>query len=80
VQFSGHVVSSDGVAAYPSKIEKVAAPTNKSEVQQLLGLVSYYRRFIRDCTQIAKSLHQSTEHSKPFALTSECDQAFERLK
>ena len=36
VQFLGHVVSSDGVAADPSKIEKVESwpvLTNRSEVQ-----------------------------------------------
>ena len=83
VQFLGHVVSPDGVAADPSKIEKEVnwpIPTNKSEVQQFLGLVSYYRRFIRDCAQIAKPLHQLTERSKPFAWTTECKQAFDRLK
>ena len=78
----GHMVSSEGVAADPSKIKKVVnwpVPTNKSEVQQFLGLVSYYRKFIRDCAQIVKPLHQLTEHSKPFAWTSECKESFNRL-
>jgi len=51
------------VAADLSKIKKVvnwSVPTNKSEVQYFLGLVSYYRRFIGDCAQIAKPLHQLT--------------------
>lgn len=69
VQFLGRVVSSQGVTADPAKIQKVIdwpVPTNKSEVQQFLGLVSYYRRFIRNCAQIAKPLHQLTEWSRPF--------------
>ena len=41
-------------------------PTTKREVQQLLGLVSYYRRFIERCAQIAKPRHQLTERNKPF--------------
>ena len=64
VQFLGHVVSSQGVTADLAKIQKVVdwpAPTNKCEVQQFLGLVSYYRRFIRNCAQIAKPLYQLTE-------------------
>ena len=83
VQFLGHVVSSEGIAADPAKIEKVVnwpVPTNKSEVQQFLGLVSYYRRFIRDCAHVAKPLYQLTEHSKPFAWTAECGEAFSTLK
>ena len=56
-----YVMSPDGVATDPSKIEKVVnwpVPTNKSEVQQFLGFVNYYRRFIRDCAQIAMPLNQ----------------------
>ena len=83
VQFLGHVVSSEGIVADPAKIEKVVnwpVPTNKSEVQQFLGLVSYYRRFIRDCAHVAKPLYQLTERSKPFAWTVECGEAFSTLK
>ena len=83
VQFLGHVVSSQGVTADPAKIQKVVdwpVPTNKCEVQQFLGLVSYYRRFIRNCAEMAKPLHQLTERSKPFCWTDNCDQAFKRLK
>ena len=42
VQFLGHVVSSEGVAADPAKIEKVVnwpVPTNKNEVQQFLVII-----------------------------------------
>ena len=55
-------------------------PTNKCEVQRFLGLLSYYRRFIRNCSQIAKPLYQLIERSKPFCWTVECDQAFQRLR
>ena len=64
VQFLWHVDSSEDVAADPAKIEKVVnwpVPTNKSKVQQFLGLVSYYRRFIKDCVQIAKPLRISVD-------------------
>ena len=79
----GHVFSSRGVAADPAKIEKVVnqpVPTNKSEVQQFLGLVTYYTRFVKDCAQIAKPLYQLTECSKLFAWTAECEEAFSTLK
>ena len=85
VQFLGHIVSSKGLAADPAKIQRVIdwpIPTTKREVQQFLGLVSYvyYRRFIRNCAQIAKPLHQLTEQSKSFCWTVECNQAFQRLR
>ena len=83
VQFLEHIVSSKGLTADPAKIQRVVdwpIPTTKREVQQFLGLVSYYRRFIRNCAQIAKPLHQLTEQSKSFSWTVECDQAFQRLR
>ena len=57
MQFLGHIVSRDGVATDPSKTEKVAiwpVPQNKREVQQFLGLASYYQHFVRDYATIAK--------------------------
>ena len=83
VQFLEHIVSANGLAADPAKVQRVVdwpIPTTKREVQQFLGLVSYYRRFIENCAQIAKPLHQLTEQSKPFHWTVECDQAFNRLR
>ena len=46
----GHIISEDGIATDPSKVEKVAqwpASPIAKEVQQFLGLAGYYRRFIR---------------------------------
>ena len=46
VHYLGHIISRDGVATDPAKIEKVAtwpALTSKREVQQFLGLAGYYR-------------------------------------
>ena len=60
VQYLGHVISREGIAADPTKIEKVAtwiAPHSKREIQKFLGFASYYRRFIKDFAQIAKPLH-----------------------
>jgi hypothetical protein len=49
VSFLGHVVSNDGIAVDPSKVEDVLnwkPPTNMSEICSFLGLARYYRRFI----------------------------------
>ena len=56
VTYLGDIVSTDGVATDPAKTNKVecwTTPTSKKQVQQLLDLVSYYRRFIRGFAIIA---------------------------
>lgn len=68
VKYLGHVVSREGVAADQAKVKKVATwpiPNATKEVQSLLGIASYYHRFIQDFAEIAKSLQQLAERAAP---------------
>ena len=83
VNFLGHIASSRGVSPDPSKTVKVKewpTPTSTQEVQQFLGLASYYRRFIQNFAMIAKPLHQVTGKKNPFRWTEQCEKAFTQLK
>jgi transposase InsO family protein len=83
VAFLGHVVSAEGVCTDPAKVEAVEKwpqPQNVHHVRSFLGTCSYYRRFIKGFAGIAKPLHQLTEKVADFRWTSECQQAFEKLK
>jgi len=69
VKFLGHIISSGGIATDPEKVKKVLewpTPLNKQELQQFLGFVNYYRRFLKDC---ARPLYQLTEKIRPFKWT-----------
>ena len=82
VTYLGHVVSSNGIAADPSKVHQVAQwpePTSQTDVQRFLGFVSYYWRFIKDYARIAKPLHHLTEKSVMFKWMEECAAAFRAL-
>jgi len=60
VEFLGVVIGPKGVEMQKEKVEEVLnwpAPRNIKEVQKFLGLVNYYRRFIKDFTKIAAPLY-----------------------
>ncbi len=64
VEFLGHIVSKDGIKPNHcniSKIQQWKRPTNVTEVRQFLGLCSYYRRFVKNFSAIAKPLTDLTK-------------------
>ena len=82
VEYLGHNVSATGVSMEDSKIQTIKEwpkPTKKVEVQSFLGLVNYYRRFIKNCSTLAKSL-TSLCGNTDFEWTAEQEQSFENLK
>ena len=59
VGFLGHVISGEGIAVDPSKVEAVTewkAPTSVGEIRGFLGLAGYYQRFIENFSKIAKPM------------------------
>ena len=83
MNFLGHIVSVNGVQTDPQKTEKVSTwptPTSQKEVQQFLGLASYYRRFVKNFAAIAKPLYQLTEKTARFTWTDETQATFKELR
>ena len=83
VNYLGHVISSGSIATDPTKTSKITrwpTPTSVQQVQQFLGMASYYRRFIQNFTAIARPLHRLTERGRPFTWTEDCESAFAELK
>ena len=83
VKYLGHVISEHGVETDPEKTASVAkwsTPTNLKELRQFLGLASYYRRFVRNFSQIAAPLLQLTHKGKHWGWNQECEEAFVSLK
>ena len=83
VEFLGHLISSEGIRTDPKKTEAIRTwpiPGCLRDVRSLLGLCSYYRRFIYRFAELAKPLHRLTEKDVKFDWTPDCMLAFESLK
>ena len=83
VKFLGHVVSKQGIAVDPAKVEAVMnweRPTSVTEIRSFLGLAGYYRRFIRGFSQLPLPLTKLTRKDTHFIWTPECEKSFRELK
>jgi len=83
VSFLGHVVSGEGIATDPKKIETVTewpVPSSVKEVRSFLGLTGYYRRFVKGYASIAAPLHALTKKGQTFEWTEETQEAFDTLR
>ena len=83
VTFLGHVVSSEGILPNPDNISKILhwpRPTTVTEVRQLLGMGSYYRKFIKDFAKLVRPLVELTKKGRQFFWSDECEKVFTELK
>src|SRR2546430_6870432 len=83
IEFLGHVVGRDGVKPDPGKIEKIKnlkRPTNLTTLRGVLGLFSYYRKFVKNFTRIAKPMNELLKKDNEFKWTEKQQEAFETLK
>jgi len=67
--FLGHVVSEEGVAVIPDKVQDVLdwkTPKSVKDVRSFLGLAGYYRRFIENFSKIAKPMTELLKKDKKF--------------
>ena len=77
------MVSKEGISIDPSKIQAVKDwPVLKTvtEIKSFIGLVGYYRRFVKDFSKITTLMMKLTRKGEKYTWTEECTTAFEQLK
>lgn len=78
----GHYISAVVIQVDPTKIQVIIlipTPSTQAEVCSFLGFFGYYRRFIKNFSQILAPLYELTENIN-FNRTNKCDITFEDLK
>ena len=79
----GHLVSERGIEVDKAKIEvieQLPPLINIKGIRSFLGHAGFYRRFIKDFSQIARPLTSLLAKDAPFEFTDECLNTFHIFK
>src|SRR3954470_10334173 len=83
VTYLGHVISKDGIAVTPERIQAIldwTPPTTVKQVRSFLGLASYCRRFVEFFSKIARPMTNLLHKGVKFEWTVKCQESFQALK
>ncbi|XP_063920701.1 uncharacterized protein LOC135135549 [Zophobas morio] len=83
ISYLGHVITENGVKPNPEKICAISdypRPTNTKTIKQFLGLLGYYRKFIKNFAAIAKPLTSLLKKDIAFVWGPEQELSFTTFK
>lgn len=83
LKYLGFLVNKDGLNTDPAKVEcmlNYPVPKRVKDVRRLVGMVSWYRRFIPNFATRIAPLTKLTRKNVTFSWGPECDRAFNDIK
>lgn len=82
VKFLGHEISRYGIRQDPDKLKaltKMPAPQDAKGVKQVLGMFSYYRKFVNNFAMLAEPLTKLTRKGIDFVWEDEQREAYDKI-
>lgn len=83
IRYLGHLITSEGICTDPDKVEavqKLPAPTNLKELRRVLGIASWYRRFVPNFSQLVSPMNQLLKKKVKWHWGPDQERAFMDLK
>ena len=63
IEFLGVIIGSNGIEMEKEKMDRMLSwpePKNTKDIRKFLGLINYYRRFIKNFAQVARPMNMLT--------------------
>lgn len=82
-KFLRYEISGNGIEPHKDNIQVVESfpiPKTSKQIRSLLGLCSYYRKFVERFSTIAKPLYALTKKGEPYVWNEKCQESFTILK
>jgi transposase InsO family protein len=83
VRYLGYILNAEGLRPDPEKIAAIVnypAPKKVRDVRRLLGMASFYRRFISNFSEITTPISDLLKKGRKFSWTEEAHRSFLELK
>lgn len=83
LKYLGYVVNASGLMVDPEKVEailKIPTPSNVTEVRRIVGLASWYRRFVPNFSTIVAPITTLLRKNQRFCWDDNCEEALNAIK
>lgn len=77
------IVNNHGLSVDPEKVKAIvdlSRPEKPKDIKRIIGMITWYRKFIPNLSNIIEPLTELTKKNIKFNWTPECEQAFQSIK